>query len=176
MNHPDQNPAHLTAEQFGELVERGTLAPVGTEVESHLAACTQCRTELTSMREALALFCESTSAFAERELARTPRVEATRFSPIHRVFSPGLAWAAAGLLVVAAGLPLGLRHKAPVAAVTGHAASATAPAEPSDEALLEDINREVSASVPAPMQALEDPTASASGTGNDAQTSSTRKN
>jgi hypothetical protein len=128
------------------------------------------------MREALALFRATTSAFAEREFARTPRIETALFQPMHRRFSPGLAWAAAGLLIIATGLPLSLQHKAPLPPATHHPADSAAPLQMSDEALLEDINREVSASVPASMQALENPTGSASVATTEAQTSRTRKN
>jgi hypothetical protein len=41
----------------------------------------------------------------------------------------------------------------------------------SDEALLEDVNREESASVPAPMQTLADPTDSVASTSADIETS-----
>jgi hypothetical protein len=175
VNHTDQLSTHLTAEQFGEFIERGALEGESMEATSHLAACDQCQAELESMREALAFFRQSTSAFAERELGRSHRVQTVRFAPIHRGFSPGLAWAAAGLLVMAASLPLGLRHK-PAPLPVAHHAAAPVPAELSDDALLEDINREVSASVPASMQALDDPTGDASRTTAYAQTSSTRKN
>lgn len=165
---------HLTEEQFGELAERGTLSG-NTAAQAHLHACQQCSAELNNMREALALFRETTSAFAEREFARTRHIETTRFVPLHRTFSPAFAWATAILLMVGAGLPLSLRHKTPAVATTHHT-TAAAPAQISDEALLDDINREVSASVPASMQALEDPTGSTSASATDAQNSSTRKN
>lgn len=172
--HPTQ--AHLTDDQFGELVERGALEIGNAAAEAHLRTCKQCSAELTSMHEALALFRETTSAFAEREFARTRRVQANRLVPAYHSFSPGLAWAAAGLLVIATALPLSLRHKAPPAPSASHPAAPAAPAPISDEALLDDINREVSAPIPASMQALENPTGSASLLETDAQTSSTRKN
>jgi hypothetical protein len=175
VNHPSQLWTHLTTEQFGEMIERGATEPDTVDAAAHLAASDQCRAELQSMREALAFFRQSTSAFTERELGRSHRVQTARFASIHRGFSPGLAWAAAGLLVMAGGLPLSLRHKPAPVPVARHTA-APATAELSDEALLEDINREVSASVPASMQALADPTGDASRTNLDAQTSTTRKN
>jgi hypothetical protein len=69
-------------------------------------------------------------------------------------------WVAAAAVVLAAFLPMQMLHRralqpAPAFSV----AVADSPVE-SDEALLEDVNREASASVPDPMQALVDPTSS----------------
>lgn len=168
------NAKHLTPEQFGELVDGGD-AGADRGARAHLTDCAECREELDSMREALALFRESACAFAEREFARGHRVE-TSFVPIHRRFSPGLLWAAAGLLMIAAGLPIEMQRHARQPVDVMHTSTAAPQAHESDEALLEDIDREVSASVPAPMRALADPTGSASGTSSDVQTSTTRKN
>jgi hypothetical protein len=62
-------------------------------------------------------------------------------------------------MIVAAAIPLTLHRPnqpppAPVATVT-----TAAPAVQSDEALLDEINQEISAPVPSPMQPLADPTA-----------------
>lgn len=166
---------HLTDEQFGELLERPTRAAETSDADAHLARCEQCREELNSMREAVVLFRDSAAAFAERELGRSQRVRASSFVPMHRGVSHGLLWAAAGLLVIAGALPLELqRHARPLPQANRTTANAAITSE-SDEALLEDINREVSASVPAPMQALADPTGNASASA-DAPTSTTRKN
>jgi hypothetical protein len=58
-------------------------------------------------------------------------------------------------------LPLEMRWQRNVAAPKAAATVASARSAESDEALLEDIDRELSASVPAPMQALADPTGEA---------------
>lgn len=169
-----QNTKHLTPEEFGELVEGGETAS-GLVAEAHLAHCEQCREELNYLLDGLALFRESASAYAEREFARSRHVQ-TSFVPLHRRFSGGLVWTAAGLLAIAAALPIQLeRHARQPVVVTQATASVTQAGE-SDEALLEDISREVSASVPASMQALEDPTGSPSGASSDGQISTTRKN
>lgn len=166
---------HLTVEQFGELVE-GANTTLTRLALKHLAECLQCREELDSTRKALVLFRESTAAFAQKELSRAPRVQAIRIFPAQRRFSAGLAWAAAGLLVLAAALPVELQRHTRQPAGVSHVAAPAGRAGESDEALLDDINREVSASVPAPMQALEDPIGSASGANSVAQISTTRKN
>jgi hypothetical protein len=55
----------------------------------------------------------------------------------------------------------------PAASVSSVAVSNTASDTQSDEALLEDVNSEISASVPTSMQALADPTADASTANNE---------
>ena len=78
--------------------------------------------------------------------------------PANRAIPQGLVWLAASVILVAGVLPLELRWQRPEAAPISVATTASAHTAESDEALLEDINRELSASVPAPMQALVDPT------------------
>jgi anti-sigma factor RsiW len=152
---------HLTSEQFGELVARGTTDSRPSEADAHLAQCPSCREELNSTREALALFRQSAAVFAHREFSRAPHGKATGALAWRRSFSPRLLWATAALLVIAGALPLELqRHAAPVSKPS-HTTSVAATSSQSDEALLEDINREVSAGVPAPKQALADPTGNA---------------
>lgn len=61
--------AHLTGEQFGELLARFTEA-AGTEptpAEVHLQACEACATELASLREVIALYREASKAYAEED-------------------------------------------------------------------------------------------------------------
>jgi hypothetical protein len=82
-------------------------------------------------------------------------------------------WLAAAAIFLAALLPMQtlLRHKVqPAQAVAASAPSASVGSE-SDEALLDDVTREESASVPAPMQALADPATSASSTSTGIETS-----
>ena len=166
---------HLTEEQFGELVERSTASAETSEADQHLARCEQCREELNSTREAVLLFRDIAAAFAEREFGQSQHVKTSSFVPMHRGFSHGLLWAAAGLLVIAGALPLELhRQDRPVPQPNRITANSAMSGE-SDEALLEDISRELSASVPAPMQALADPTGNTSASA-DVPTSTTRKN
>jgi len=53
-----QGGAHLTGEQFGELLSRFTETPEGelTPAEVHLRACEVCSTELANLRAAILLF------------------------------------------------------------------------------------------------------------------------
>jgi anti-sigma factor RsiW len=162
---PDLGDAHLTEEQFGELIAASarTSSSETLITEAHLLGCEQCSAELASLRECLSLFREASTAYADNELRRMPQVSLPARRPLlFPALAPVyLATAAAAIFLVTL-LPirqLRTAHPAPGVAVR----VAEAPSE-SDEALLEDVNSEVSASVPAPMQALADPTADASST------------
>ena len=67
-------------------------------------------------------------------------------------------WAAAATLFVAIAIPAGLHIRHPVHPSPGAVDTASAQTAESDEALMEAINQDISVSVPAPMQALADPT------------------
>ena len=163
--------AHLSTEQLGELLDAS--APPSSV--HHVESCAECAAELESLREALSLFRESTTAYANQQLANVRRPELPPL-PVHRPFgSLSFAWAAAGLLVIAGLLPLQLhRQRADQQVPVASTSAAPLATSDSDEALLEDVNRELSDSVPASMQALADPTDSATAT--DTQTATSRKN
>jgi hypothetical protein len=165
---------HLTEEQFGELLSTSAREPAanGSLAEAHVQSCEQCAAELTSLRECLLVFREASTAYADNELRRMPQVtlpaRRRRFLP---VVEPGYWVLAAAAIFLAALLPMQVlrQHAArPAPAVAASTSSATAE---SDEALLEDVNREESASVPAPMQTLADPTDTVSSTSADIDTS-----
>jgi len=153
---------HLTGEQFGELMARPAES-AGAELalaEAHLLVCEQCAAELASLREAICLFREASSTYADEELRRRP----SWILPERRSFSRSLVpayWVAAAAMFMTALFPLQVlrRHSvAPApAAVSSVAASDADRDAQSDEALLEDVNSEISRSVPASMQALADP-------------------
>ncbi len=171
--------AHLTDEQFGALLARWPPQGAGAELalaEAHLLGCAACAAELARLRESIALFREASSAYADAELRRIPRW----IPPDRRVLSHTMApayWVAAAAMLLTAVLPLQVlrRHAvAPRAAVAASAAASvamgdTASAAQSDEALLDDVNREISATLPAPMQALADTTAAATATASGAR-------
>lgn len=188
--HLDRQPesnqltAHLTEDQFGKLLTRaaedgnGERTAVFSAAESHLEICAQCSAELAAMRNSLSLFRQATRAYADNELRSVPRVVVPVRSRFSLTAQPVWLAAAAAALLLAAVLPLQLarqqtRHH-PAAPV---AAAKAAPATQSDEALLEDIDRDTSASVPASMQALADPTANgySNALSTSSQTSTQRK-
>jgi hypothetical protein len=158
---------HLTGEQFGELMAWSTEAasPELAVAEAHLLVCELCAAELANMREAISVFREASSAYADDELRRMPRWAI----PERPVFTHRLVpayWLVAAAMFLTALFPLQVlrRHTlqpvpAGVSSVTdSDAASNAALDAQTDEALLDDVNREVSRSVPASMQALDDPT------------------
>jgi hypothetical protein len=154
---------HLTEDQFGELLTDSP-GPSGSDpgpnaalAAAHLLSCRQCAAELTTLRESLSLFREATNAYAGNELRRRPQMSL----PTRRLLSPALEpayWAAAAAIVLAAFLPMQFLRQHPSQPAPSVVASVADRSAQSDEALLEDVNREISASVPAPMQALADPT------------------
>jgi len=152
---------HLTEDQFGELIAPSaeTANSSLALAEAHLISCEQCAAELAGLRESLSLFRQASIAYADSELRRLPQVSL----PARPTFFPALQsayWAAAAALVLAAFLPTQMLRRHALLPSPSYAATvADSPVE-SDEALLNDVNREVSASVPDPMQALADPTSS----------------
>ena len=166
--------AHLTEDQFGELLAGDAQQPIPASVQSHLLVCEKCAAELDGLRESLFLFQQATGAYANNELQRVPRV-----SLPDRPLSPALApafepayWLAAAALLAGL-LPLQTLHRQAVPPAPAVASGNTAESQ-SDEALLNDVDREVSASVPASMQALADPVVGED-TETSAQTSTQRK-
>ena len=159
---------HLTEEQFGELIAAPaeTAAVDPSPAAAHLRSCEQCTAELDGLRECLSVFREASTAYANNELRRMPQVKLPARRPmLFPVLTP-MYWVAAAAILLAAFLPMQTlrRHATQAALPVAAGAPAASASSESDEALMDDVNREESASVPAPMQALADPTASAAST------------
>ena len=159
--------AHLTSDQFGELVVRSGPSAIDAAdasvvlAEAHLLGCEQCAAELAGLRQSLTLFREATSAYSENEVRRLPRFVV----PARPSLEPAY-WVAAAAMFLAAFMPLQvLREHAVRQASPAVASSVPDRFAESDEALLADVDREVSASVPTTMQALADPTGDDASTG-----------
>jgi anti-sigma factor RsiW len=157
LSHNVMQNGHLSEDQFGKL-----LADSSEEAQSnpHLLACEQCAAEFAAIRESISLFRDASRTYADNELRRLPQLTL----PSRRLISPALqpAWfLAAAAFMLTALLPLQMRHLQ-----TFHSAAvalnspASGTSTESDEALLEEIDRESSASVPSPMQALANPSTS----------------
>jgi hypothetical protein len=166
---------HLTHEQLCDLLLADSSLPAeghSNIVQEHLRACLLCSAELESLRCSLSVFRSASTAYASQQFVPSPMRSESIAPPQHYLSQP-LYWAAAAILLVAASFPLSLhwqRAQAPAATaiVSQHAA------EPeSDDALLEDIDQNLSANVPSPMEPLADPTADAATT---ESTSTQRKN
>ncbi len=151
---------HLSEEQFDELLARSATATdrACAPAEAHLLACEQCAAELETLRESLLLFRTASTAYANDELRRRPQMTLVSRRILSPVMEP--AWWVAAVAVLLAGLlPMQLsRHPLHQSSASSSAALAVSSAQ-SDEALLEDVDRDTSAAVPASMQALADPTA-----------------
>ena len=152
--------------------------PLDLLAEAHLRTCEQCAAELAALRESLALFREASTAYADRQLRLLPRWRI----PVRRHVAPPAYFAAAAILLLSV-IPMQVAHRRsqlpkPVVAAGASAVVAAgnqARTAESDDALLEDVNSEVSASVPAPMQALDDPTVATESAAVPVETSNQRK-
>jgi anti-sigma factor RsiW len=156
--HPKSEP--LTDDQFGELLAY-TDGPALASAEAHLLACDQCASEFAGLRDSLSLFRQASNAYADNELRNLPPVSL----PARGILSPTLAptyLLAAAALFLAAILPMQSLRQHAFRAAAAVSASMPESASQSDEALLDDVDSYTSASVPAPMQALADPTFSSS--------------
>jgi len=160
----DPSPAragHLTEDQFGELLSMGAHStdPALASAEAHLLTCEQCAAELASLQESVSLFRQASSTYADNELRRMPQISL----PARSILSPALTstyFAAAAALVLAAILPMQSLRQHTLHSAPAVSASSSDSTIESDEALLAGIDRETSASVPSPMEALADPTGS----------------
>jgi len=161
------NGLHLTNDQMSDLLA-GASTPqteASAYAEAHLLTCAACAAEFASLREAISLFQEASVVHADREFDRLQTLARPAFPvlPTHRAYPQTLFWVAASVVLMAGILPLEMRWQravstsAAAAESSAPSAGAIAKVAESDEALLEDVDRELSASVPAPMQALADP-------------------
>jgi hypothetical protein len=173
---------HLSSDQFGDLLGRGAneaASPEAEWVEAHLLVCQQCSVELAELRQSLSLFCDATSAYANEQMRPLPRLVPVRRAQVRWLIPTYWAVAAAAMLLTAL-LPMQVLRQRSQPAQSAATASSAIDHSQSDEALLDDVDREVSASVPTPMQALADPTASSTSTStsnnNADSTSPQRKN
>lgn len=142
---------HLTEAQFADAVIAPQCYGADSAPGQHLASCADCRDHIAALGQPIALFRSAASSFAERELARLP-ASPSRSSASSALRPAWLAFAAMALLVALLAPAMRQRHSAPApAAVSAHDQAA------SDEALLREIDQDIAASVPSPMQPLADP-------------------
>ena len=149
---------HLTHEQLCDFVLDLAPHPLSSDfaaLRQHLAGCPACASELADLRGSISLFRDTTTACARQQMAEFHAKNTITPRP-HSFFHP-IYWATAAAMIVAAAIPLTLHRPSqptPAPAVT---VTTSAPAPQSDEALLEEINQEISAPVPSSMQPLADP-------------------
>ncbi len=155
---------HLTHEQLCDILLARSPHPLSsdfTALQHHLGNCPSCSAELANLRTSISLFHKTSTSYAQQQLAQlrivdTPAPSKTIIQPIY--------WAAAAALCIAAALPITLHRLTSSAPVSSVSTIKPATNLQSDEALLEEINQEISAPIPSPMQPLADPTASSAAT------------
>ncbi|HEY5056241.1 MAG TPA: hypothetical protein VII58_08770 [Acidobacteriaceae bacterium] len=154
---------HLTEAQFGELLASSAKNTdrALTPAEEHLLTCEQCTAELAELREAIVLFRGATTAYADDQLRTAAPIAVRARGFLSPTLRP-MYFVAVAALVLAAFLPIQAVHRrslqaAPPAAAASAALNSEQYAAESDEALLEDVDRAASATLPDSMQVLADP-------------------
>jgi hypothetical protein len=171
------------AETPDRVPTRSAAAPVAGfhVIEDHLRACPLCAGELHALQAALVNFREAATSFANQELSLLrsresdrPTVPTVRRAVLSsdRFYRKPFLWAVAAVLVVGATvgsvLPLHLHRQhdfdsssvsSSVAAIAS--ARQSSPAPESDQALLEEVDQDLSSSVPSALEPLDDPLSTA---------------
>jgi anti-sigma factor RsiW len=147
-------PAHLTPAQLDALLSPNASARDAAAAEAHLLLCPACAAELDHLRDSISLFRQASSNHASRELNNLQPLSLPTRSLLFPALQPTHRFAVAATLLVAL-LPLQSFRARPIQSAEAYAVADTTE---SDAALLDDVDREVSASVPTSMQALADPT------------------
>ena len=160
---------HLTHQQLCDLViapsarlDASDTATADVAIaQDHLRDCYACSAELETLTASLSGYRDTAHAVAQRNFTASPRLAhaplLTQRSPFHPVY-----WAVAATALVIAILPLTAPRPKPVQPQPTQAAVTSAASSESDAALLEDINQDLSVSIPPSLQPLADPTATSS--------------
>lgn len=151
---------HLTHEQLCDFILDLAPHPLSSDfaaLQQHLANCPACTAELADLRGSIALFRDASTACAHQQLAES-RANNIALIPRPRAFFHPIYWATAAAMILAAAIPLTLHRPSEPPSAPATTVTTAAPAPQSDEALLEEINQEISAPVPSSMQPLVDPT------------------
>lgn len=157
---------HLTAAQLDGVL----IGDTNPAAQAHLRSCPACAAQVAATRASFTRFSEALTSMAQSERSQPVRrpVLIDSFAsrrPMRRLTATFAL--AASVAIVAAAVPYG--RIAPPPAVKTPVAAAP-PSVQSDEALLNEIDQQLSASVPAALAPLEDPT------GSQASTTSTTPN
>lgn len=144
--------AHLTDQQLYELLSPEPSAVANIASRTHLVACPMCRGEFATLRDSLENFRLAATNISEHQTPPRPVVGAsvrTSFLTLpHVVWATGLA----SVLAISAATFSNL-HKPN--APSPHAVTAPAHQPVSDEALLQDIDTDLSTPVPPSLQPLD---------------------
>jgi ferric-dicitrate binding protein FerR (iron transport regulator) len=145
---------HLTDEQIAELLSTYPDQSAGAITQQHLLHCPHCQTELASLRASLSNFRIAATNLAAAE---TPALSQRRIVVPSRSFRRN-AWAASFATAAAMlALSVALVHPNPPVRRDPQVAVATPAATVSDDALLDGIQQDLSASIPPSLEPLSVP-------------------
>ena len=161
MKYEMQHGAHLTTEQLDELLAGGGR---DDRAARHLRFCAVCAREVAGLRGAIGGLREGLTEMAARDRGSLRAARVERIRPVRRV--PAYLALAASVAIVAVLVPLGRTVHPPVTTPDAGTVRSVA----ADEALLQEIDQQVSASVPAALEPLENP----AGTDNANDTNTTK--
>jgi len=153
---------HLTE----EMLLRVQMGDASEGARAHLAGCEQCRRQVEPLRDALRWFGSAAREFGAEKAAlpRSARVGAHTWSGLSWGMSRGLAAACCVLLILlAVAIPRWQQHRAAVAALAQQQRQQQLT---EDDALLEEVDQDVSQVVPEAMQPLSGNSSSGSGSTN----------
>jgi anti-sigma factor RsiW len=145
---------HLSAWEQEEYVLNRGAGQNAPEVLRHLVECAACRTEVARLEHGVAIFRSAGAAWSAECLATRP--QQLQSVPLRRFSIAAVRWAFAAAIPVVvlllALLPLHLFHPSGPA-ITRPAVQMSA-AQNSDDALLEQVDEQVSVTVPSSMESL----------------------
>ena len=137
--------AHLTEQQ----VLAWQLNEQTPEQAAHVAECSECRAEVEGLQSSIAVFRSSMVAWSEAHESRA--VRPVWNAPRNRWFQPAFQWVAAAALLVGVAAPF-YTHRV----MEQHREEQAQQRARADQALLEQVDQEVSQTVPDTMEPLTD--------------------
>jgi anti-sigma factor RsiW len=145
---------HLSAwEQEEYILNQGT-EQQSPQVLRHLAECVACRAEVARLEHGVGVFRSAAVEWSSQCLASRP--QPLQAVPLRRLPIPRIQWAFAAVvplvLLLLALLPLHLSHLS--TRQTAHPGVQISAAQISDDALLEQVDEQVSVAVPSSMESL----------------------
>lgn len=142
---------HLTDDDFAGCLAGTTPAPA---IAAHLASCDLCREELAVFLTSVDTFSDATLEWSRSQPVGSPRTELLRHIP--SLFSPGLRWGLAGILLVGVSIPAVLHYERRDLRVNPQAALAGPEDTPAqiaqDNRLMESVNVALESTDPSPFR------------------------
>ncbi len=146
---PELTDLHLTDREFATLLDGGH----ESRSEEHVARCAACRAEVAALGSSILNFRVAVTGFAAASVPAQPALRPTNVTQIwRRPRATGAAGLVAAMALCTVSISV-LHHPARHAAV--HPGNAVAVDASTDSRLLEDIDEDVSDSVPPSLQPLD---------------------